>query len=1025
MGVLRSPLRPTGNLVLSGPGDSTLWQSDTAGDTATTFTLQSYGNLVEYNGTTAVWANADWGPGPNTYLTLQNDGNLVLYSASGAYWSTGTGGQEPSPTQSDYDTPLSADASQVAETDTTYDQGETGLSVNYFAVSDPSTNDATLTGAPLLHSTNIASDGTMTHTWSPAPVSTSNGDWGLSMTGTMRLPQTGTWTLYATDCSGMRMWIDNQLVGDDWQGNEYDPAFGPGIVEEFDNTVANSAHTIRIDCYYLGASDGASFSLTTIYGEGGKDGGTPYPAAQFFSPDYGLQTSTTSDDATVGDSTIATNYGTDPGLGQVASTTVDPTGLDLTTTDTYQAPGNGYGMLTSQTAPGGAATSYSYYGANDTATNPCVEGSPSAYQAGMLKTVTLPSGETVTNVYDNSGNIVASETNSDGWECYTYDARGRLTEDVVPAFNGSPSRTITYNYDVSGNPLVTSETDNEGTITADIDLLGRTVSYTDVYDDTTTTSYNNLGEVSGDSGPIGTEAYTYNAYNQLTSQTLGGTSLAQPSYDQYGRLSSVDYPTAGTTENISYDPSYGYVDSESYTLPSHEVISDSDTHSQSGMILSDTTAFGSSSSTWDYTYDLADRLTAASSTGTIGSNSYTYSFGAESNTCPTGTNPNAGMDGNRTSETINGTTTTYCYNDADQLTASSNPALDAATYDSHGNTLSLGDSGELTSFTYDSSDRNSSITQGSQSSTYVRDVNDDVIARTVSNGTDSTTTDYGYTGSGDSFAMNTSGTITDNYLSLPGGLGLTLYPGQTGAASQTASLTNIAGDVIATLDGDDDESGEFSYDPFGNLVSTGGQPGNASNGASFGWAGGSGKITEASLTLDPIQMGARVYIPSLGRFTSEDPDPGSLPNLYTYPLDPINESDLSGESLFGSLVSAVKSVVKAVAKTIAHVIAVEAAIVTDVIKSAQATSRAPAKSAPAVHSSTAAPVAASGSSSKSQASNPPATLAADSPTGFISAISTVTTAAGAVINAATNYAEHVGPGLPIRNVGLIYNYARH
>jgi len=57
------------------------------------------------------------------------------------------------------------------------------------------------------------------------------------------------------------------------------------------------------------------------------------------------------------------------------------------------------------------------------------------------------------------------------------------------------------------------------------------------------------------------------------------------------------------------------------------------------------------------------------------------------------------MDGNRTCETTNGTTTTYCYNnDADQLIASSNSYVDASTYDTHGNTTSLGDSGDQTTF---------------------------------------------------------------------------------------------------------------------------------------------------------------------------------------------------------------------------------------------------------------------------------------------------------------------------------------
>ena len=46
------------------------------------------------------------------------------------------------------------------------------------------------------------------------------------------------------------------------------------------------------------------------------------------------------------------------------------------------------------------------------------------------------------------------------------------------------SRTVTYNYAVGGNPLVTSVADAAGTITTTSDLLGRAVSYTDVWGDT-------------------------------------------------------------------------------------------------------------------------------------------------------------------------------------------------------------------------------------------------------------------------------------------------------------------------------------------------------------------------------------------------------------------------------------------------------------------------------------------------------------------------------------------------------------
>jgi len=86
-------------------------------------------------------------------------------------------------------------------------------------------------------------------------------------------------------------------------------------------------------------------------------------------------------------------------------------------------------------------------------------------------------------------------------------------------------------------------------------------------------------------------------------------------------------------------------------------------------------------------------------------------------------------------------------------------------------------------------------------------------------------------------------------------------------------------------------------------------------------------MTETSLALTPIQMGARVYLPTLGRFTSVDPVPGGTANNYVYVLDPINSSDYTGQFSLGGAWNWAKKHVAVVVAVVVVVVCIIVAVV--------------------------------------------------------------------------------------------------
>ena len=320
--------------------------------------------------------------------------------------------------------------------------------------------------------------------------------------------------------------------------------------------------------------------------------------------------------------------------------------------------------------------------------------------------------------YDQRGNKTSQKDANGNITTWTYDELGRLSSKTLPE-----GQSEIFNYNAVGNIL--SKTDFNGDITSyEYNDLNQQTKITYADGSTVSMSYNVTGKIATITQPQGITSYQYDKRDRLSRIDYPTGSFIAYLFDINGNR--IQLQTASQTVDYSFDSlnrMATVTDTNGITSYTYDLV---------GNLATQTNTNGTKAT---YSYDPLNRLTSLIHTNSSNNiiASYQYTLGANGNrqsiTEATGRIVDYTYDslyrlitetindpingnhqseftydpvGNRLQQIKDGITTTYVYNNNDQILSEiENAQITSYSYDNNGNTLTKSIDGTLnTSYSY-------------------------------------------------------------------------------------------------------------------------------------------------------------------------------------------------------------------------------------------------------------------------------------------------------------------------------------